>query len=459
MTTAAAGQLAIRGARIIDPATGRDSLGDLAILDGRIASDTVGPSHAGMALIGSELDATGLVLAPGFVDLHCHLREPGQEYRETIATGTRAAARGGYTTICCMPNTEPAIDTRSVVEYVQRTARLDGIVRVLPIGAVTRGRRGEELAEMGELAEAGVVGFSDDGSPVADAALMRHALDYASTFGLPVIDHCEDPSLSSGACMHEGWVSNLLGLVGQPSAAEEMMVARDIMLAELTGAHVHLAHISCAGSVEQIRAAKHRGARVTAEVTPHHLFLTHEAVIGGERRPPYDTNARVNPPLRTREDVDACLQGLVDGTLDCVATDHAPHAITDKLCEFDMAAPGISGIETAAGVLLTLVHRQRLDVALALRRLSSDPVRAFELDRGPLAGLGTLTAGAPADLALIDLDAEWTVEPQQFESLGKNSPLDGASLHGRVVATVAAGRLVFADGSVSARMSGGGQEK
>jgi len=447
MTTADGVDIVIHGARLLDPAGGREAV-DVSVRAGRILS--VGSCDEPAAL---TVEAGGLILTPGLVDLHCHLREPGQEYRETIASGTRAAARGGFTTICCMPNTDPAIDTRSVVEYVQRAAQINGVVRVLPIGAITRGRKGSELAEMGELAAAGVVGFSDDGSPVADAALMRHALDYASAFGLPVIDHCEEPSLSKTAVMHEGWVSNVLGLPGQPAAAEEILVARDILLAELTNSHVHIAHISCAGAVALVRSAKARGVRVTAEVTPHHLFLTHEAVAGDGKRGPYDTNARVNPPLRTREDVEACIAGLVDGTIDCIATDHAPHALTDKLCEFDKAAPGISGFETALGIVLTLVRNGSIDLALALRRMSVDPVQAFHLDRGELAGLATLAPGAPADLVLLDPTDEWTVEPAEFLSLGKNSPLAGTRLTGRAMATIAGGHLVYADERLGLRES------
>jgi dihydroorotase len=437
--TGGAGELFIRRARVMDPSRGFDRVTDVRIAEGRI----VAIGDLDQASTADVLDASNLIAAPGLVDLHCHLREPGQEYKETIASGTRAAARGGFTTLCCMPNTEPAIDSRSVVEYVQRTARISGVVRVLPIGAVTRARLGRELAEMGELADAGVVGFSDDGSPVADPAIMRHALEYALAFDLPVIDHCEEPNLAHGTSMHEGWVSNFLGLQGQPAAAEEVMVARDIQLAALTGAHLHLAHISTAGSVEQVRDAKRRGLRVSAEVTPHHIFLTHEAVIGGDGRPAYDTNARVNPPLRTERDREACLEGLIDGTIDCIATDHAPHAVTDKLCEFDQAAAGISGIETALAVALTLVHEQKLDLALALRRLSFDAVRAFHLDRA-LSGLGTLDEGAPADLVLIDPEAPWEVTPEDFVSLGKNTPLAGRTLFGQAVATIAGGRMVFA---------------
>lgn len=432
--------LLIRNAQLV-AASADERGGDLLARDGRIVAIGSGLQERAEA----EIDASGLVLAPGLVDLHCHLRDPGQEYRETIATGTQAAARGGYTTICCMPNTEPPIDTRSVVEYVQRMARIEGLVRVLPVGAITRRREGKQLAEMGELAEAGVVGFSDDGNPVVDATLMRHALAYASTFGLAVIDHCEEPSLAASGVMHEGWVSTRLGLRGQPAATEEIMIARDIQLAELTGGRLHLAHVSTAGGVAMIREAKRRGLPVTAEVTPHHLFLTHEAVLGGGVRPAYDSEARVNPPLRGEEDAAACLAGLIDGTLDCVATDHAPHDITDKLCEFDRAAPGISGLETALGVLLTLSAEDRIPLPLALARMSLGAVRALGLDRGELTGLGTLAQGAPADLVLIDPQAEWLVQPERFASRGKNTPLAGRRLHGRALATIAAGQPVFLD--------------
>jgi dihydroorotase len=433
--------LLIRGARLVDRASSIDVTADLLVKEGRLA-------EIGTQLLpdGCDvLDGHGLVLAPGLVDLHCHLREPGFEYKETIASGTAAAAHGGYTTVCCMPNTEPAIDTRASVEYVQRTAAALGAIRVLPIGAVTRGRAGRELAEMGELAGAGVVGFSDDGSPVADGQIMRHALEYSLSFSLPVIDHCEEPALTLDTCMHEGWVSDYLGLRGQPSAAEDVMVARDIQLAELTGAHLHLAHVSTAGSVALIRDAKRRGVNLTSEVTPHHLLLTHESVIGDQSLPKFDTNARVNPPLRSEFDREACVQGLIDGTLDCVATDHAPHALTDKLCEFDKAAPGISGIETALGLVLQLVHSGRLDLGLALQRMAYDAVHAFHLDTGDLAGLGTLKIGSPADLVLIDPNEEWTVHPDDFLSRGKNTPLTGRSLRGRAVATIYAGQIVSID--------------
>ncbi|HEU4759153.1 MAG TPA: dihydroorotase, partial [Dehalococcoidia bacterium] len=344
------------------------------------------------------------------------------------------------------PNTQPPIDSAAAVEFVLRTARTQGAVRVLPIACVSRGRAGRELADLAELAEAGAVAFSDDGAPVADAHLTRRALEYASMLDLPIIDHCEDPALAAGAVMHEGWVAARLGLRGVPAAAEESMVARDIALAELTGSHVHIAHVSAAGAVELVRRAKARGLPVTAEVTPHHLALTHEAVMLGPGEVPgglaYDTNAKVNPPLRSPEDAAACLAGLLDGTIDCIATDHAPHATEDKLCEFDDAAFGISGLETALGLCLSLAHDGRLPLPRLIEALTAGPVRALGLDCR-VEGLGTLSSGTPGDVTLIDPEAEWTVEPERFASKGKNTPLAGRTLRGRVVATVYEGRVVW----------------
>ena len=439
--------LAVRGGRIIDPANGFDGPGDVLIVDGRVAA--VGKDVGGEA--AQVIDAEGLVVCPGFVDLHCHLREPGFEHKETIATGTLAAARGGFTTVCAMPNTEPPGDTAATIEYVRRTAAAQGVVRVLPIGCVSRGRAGRELAEMAELAKAGVVGFSDDGEPVADSHLMRRALEYASMLGLPVINHCEEKGLAAGGVMHEGWVAARLGLPGIPSVAEEAMLARDIALVELTGSQGHMAHVSTAAGVDLIRGAKARGLPLTAEVTPHHLTLTQEAVLLGDGESPgglaYDTNAKVNPPLRTWEDAEACLAGLVDGTIDCIATDHAPHATEDKLCEFDAAAFGISGLETALALCLTLVHavgavrEPPLQLPTLIERLTVRPVRALGLHR-QIEGLGTLSVGAPGDLTLFDPEAEWTVGPERFASRGRNTPLAGRRLRGRVVATVYGGRVV-----------------
>jgi len=441
--------LAIRGGRIIDPANNLDATADVLIEDGRI--DAVGPGAGADA--SETIEAAGLIVSPGFVDIHTHLREPGFEHKETIESGTQAAARGGFTTVCAMPNTEPPTDSAGGVEFVLRRAAQTGLVRVLPIACVSKRREGKELAELAELAKAGAVAFSDDGSPVADAGLMRRALEYAGMLATPVIDHCEDPALAHGGVMHEGWVATRLGLRGVPAAAEETMVARNIALAAETGSHVHLAHVSTAGSVELIRQAKLRGVAVTAEVTPHHLALTHEAVLTGPAESlttpstavatalrtglAYDTNAKVNPPLRTREDVAACMAGLLDGTIDCIATDHAPHATQDKLCEFDAAAFGISGLETALGLCLTA-----LGIETAVQRLTVAPVRALGLDRR-IQGLGTLSPGAPADVALIDQALEWTVEPELFASKGKNTPLAGRTLRGRVTATVHAGKVVW----------------
>ena len=426
--------LAIRGGRVIDPANNIDATLDILIEDGRISS------FADTSPADETIDASGLIVCPGFVDIHTHLREPGFEHKETIETGTLAAARGGFTTVCAMPNTEPPTDSAGAVEFILRRAAETGLVRVLPIACVTKRREGRELAELSELAQAGAVAFSDDGSPVADAALMRRALEYAGMLATPIIDHCEDPALAGGV-MHEGWVSTRLGLRGIPAAAEETMVARNIALAAETGSHVHLAHVSTAGSVELIRQAKARGVRVSAEVTPHHLALTHEAVLTGPAESPgglaYDTNAKVNPPLRTAEDAAACVAGLLDGAIDCIATDHAPHAVQDKLCEFDVAAMGISGLETALALALTVI-----DIETAIERLTIAPVRTLGLD-ALMPGLGTLSAGAPADITLIDPDAEWTVDPALFASKGKNTPLAGCNLRGRVRATVFGGKVVW----------------
>ena len=428
--------LTIRGARVIDPANGIDSAANVLIVDGVVAAVGVGAGKDA----SDSLDASGLVVAPGFIDIHCHLRQPGFEHKETIATGTLAAARGGFTTVCAMPNTEPPTDSAGAVEFVLRTAQAEGIVRVLPIACVTRGRAGRELADLAELATAGAIAFSDDGAAVADAHLMRRALEYAGMLETPVIDHCEDPALAANGVMHEGWVSTRLGLRGIPAAAEETMVARNIALSEQIGTPVHLAHVSTTGSVELIRQAKARGVAVTAEVTPHHLALTHESVLHGPAEVPgglaYDTNAKVNPPLRSQADAEACVAGLLDGTIDCIATDHAPHAVQDKLCEFDHAAFGISGLETAFSLALSAVPLEA-----AIRALTIAPVRALGLERR-IEGLGTLSLGAPGDAVLIDPAAEWVVEPEMFASKGKNTPLAGRMLPGKAVVTIAGGRTV-----------------
>jgi dihydroorotase len=439
MSDRAGDRIVVRGGRLLDPASGRDERADVLIEDGVIAR-VHATIDAGDARV---VEAGGLVVAPGFVDLHAHLRDPGLEYKEDIASGTRAAAGGGFTTVCAMPNTEPPMDTRSVVEYVLREAAARASVRVLPIGAVTKGRAGSELAELGDLADAGCVGFSDDGAPVVDATIMRRAIEYASAFALPIIDHCEEPSLARDGVMHEGWVSTRLGLRGQAAAAEVAAVERDIALAETTGGHVHIAHISTRDAVDAVRRAKSRGVRVTAEVTPHHLTLTHETVAFGSSGDVlrYDTDAKVNPPLRTPEDVAACIEGLRHGTIDCIATDHAPHAVIEKLCEFDDAAVGISGLETAFGLCMRIVHEGKIPFETLVERLTVGPVRALGLDRF-VPGIGTLAPGAPADVVLLDADADWVVDPDRFASKGKNTPLAGVTLRGRAVTTIAAGRIV-----------------
>src|SRR5688572_832465 len=341
----------LRGGRVLDPANSLDAVQDVLLQDGKVTklgSKLTAPPGA------TVIDAAGKVVCPGFIDMHVHLREPGHEYKETVATGTRAAAAGGFTAVCCMANTSPVNDNRSITDYILAKARSEGIVRVYPIGAVTRGLEGKELAELAELAEAGCVGFSDDGKCVMNAELYRRAMEYTLPFAAPVISHAEDHTLSKGGCMHEGVVSTELGLPGIPAAAEDVMVARDILLAELTGAHLHIAHLSTAGAVRLVRDAKARGVRVTAEVTPHHLLLTDDAVRD------FDSNTKMAPPLRTKHDTEALLEGLADGTIDCIATDHAPHALSEKEGEFERAANGIVGLETAVALLLDRLVRPGL---------------------------------------------------------------------------------------------------
>ncbi len=430
------GHLLIRGGRIIDPSQGIDHVGDLFILDGKVAWLGEGKTPASGY---SVREAKGLVVCPGFIDLHCHLRQPGFEDKETIASGTQAAARGGFTTVCCMPNTNPPIDSAAVVEFIQNVSQAEAAVRVLPVGCITKGRQGEELAEMAELAAAGVVAFSDDGSPVSDAQLMRHALEYSLAFGRPLISHCEDLSLAQGGVMNDGWVATRLGLRGIPAAAEEAMVSRELALAELTGARLHIAHVSTAGSVDLIRRAKESGEKVTAEVTPHHLTLTETLLLSS----PYDTNAKVNPPLRTERDIEALLLGLEEGVIDVIATDHSPHTVVDKLCEFDAAAFGISNFETALGSLMSLVHQGKLDLVTLISRLTVEPARILGREE-----LGTLRVGMVGDITIFDTEAEWVVRPEEFVSRGKNTPLAGAVLKGKVMATVVGGEVVYKDESV-----------
>ena len=421
--------LLVRGGRVIDPSRESDGPADVLIRDGRI--EAVGrniPVDPGTPV----LDAAGKVVAPGLIDLHVHLREPGFEQAETIASGAAAAAAGGFTAICAMPNTDPITDSHASVGFVVRQAIRAAQARVYPIGAVSLGQKGEQLTEFGELVQAGAVAVSDDGKPVRSSHLMRTALEYALTFGIPVADHCEDPSLAQGGSMHEGIVATRLGLKGIPSAAEEIMVARDILLAELTGGHVHLCHMSTRGSVELIRWAKSRGIRVTAEVTPHHFTLTHERCEG------YDTNAKMNPPLREAADRDALREALRDGTIDCIATDHAPHHYDAKEREFDEAPNGIVGLETALGLgIRELVETGLLSLSGLIARMSTIPARVFRLPGG------TLAVGAPADLVVFDPSRRWSVQKENLRSLSANSPFLGETLVGQADATVVGGRLVF----------------
>ena len=425
--------LLISGGRIVDPGQKLDKIGSLLITNGKVSwlgGDT--PPIADYDVF----DAKGLVVCPGFIDLHCHLRQPGFEDKETIASGSRAAARGGFTTICCMPNTKPPLDSQSGIDYVKSTAAKEAVVRVLPIGCISRERKGEELAEMGEMVEAGAVAFSDDGSPVASSRLMRQAMEYSLTFGRPVTDHCEDMELSKGGQMNEGIIATRLGLQGIPAAAEENIVARDLALAELTGAWLHIAHTSTGGSVELIHRAKEKGVRVTAEVTPHHLTLTEAEVMG------YNTNAKVNPPLRTKADIEALIRGLKEGVIDAIATDHAPHTENDKLCEFARAPFGISGFETALGSLMSLVHSGQLELNLLIAKLTCQPAGTIG---NRLGKLGTLAVGAPADITIFSPDKEWVVDTSKFLSKGQNTPLAGRKLTGKVMATIYDGRLVYKD--------------
>ena len=424
--------LLLKGGKLVDPSQGLNKVGDLLIADGKIAG--VGGSISGPE-DADVVSCDGLIVSPGFIDVHCHLREPGREDVETIATGARAAAAGGFTAVCAMPNTDPVTDNQAAVGFIVRQAQRAGAARVYPIGAISVGQDGKVLAEFGEMVGAGAVAVSDDGRPVASAQLMRTALEYARTFRIPVIDHCEEPTLSAGGSMNEGIVSAQLGLKGIPAEAEEIMVIRDILLARLTGGHVHLAHMSTKGSVELIRWGKERGINVTAEVCPHHLSLTEESVRG------YETNAKMNPPLRTTKDVDALREAVTDGTIDLIATDHAPHHYDEKEREFADAPNGIVGLETALAVVVTnLVEKGGLKFPDLVDRMSCTPARLFNL-----AG-GSLKKGGVADVTVFDPSERWKVDPSQFLSKGRNSPYTGMTLVGRAACTIVAGSVVYRSG-------------
>ncbi|MEC4670874.1 MAG: dihydroorotase [Nitrospirota bacterium] len=421
----------IRNGHVIDP--GRfNGKADVLIEGGKIAAVGAkllvkGDNSSHVTII----EAKGLWVCPGFVDLHVHLREPGFEYKETIATGARAAVAGGFTSVCCMPNTQPVNDSRSVTEFILRQAASAKQANVFPIGAITKGSDGNELAEIGELYEAGCVALSDDGRPVMQSLIMRRAMEYALAFNLPIIDHCEDLSLAEGGSMNEGLVSTELGLAGIPSAAEEVMVARNVALAELTGARLHLAHVSTVGSVRLVREAKSRGLAVTAEACPHHFSLTEEAVRN------FNTHAKMNPPLRTGADVQAVKEGLRDGTIDGIATDHAPHAVQEKQLQFDEAPFGIVGLETALPLVLNLVEEGVLSSEQAISKLTCAPAQVFALPKG------TLALGADADVVLIDPDHTWVVDPSRFQSKARNTPFTGWTMKGRVMKTIVGGEVVY----------------
>ncbi len=421
----------IKGGRIIDPSQGIDEKGNILIENGKIKSFPKTAKKFEKDSKVKVIDAKGKVVSPGLVDIHVHLREPGFEHKETISSGCKSAAAGGFTSIVCMPNTNPVNDNASVTEYILLKARTEGIVNVYPIGAITKGEMGETLAQIGEMYEAGCVGVSDDGMPVMDSKVMRHAMEYVQAFDIPVISHAEDKNLSGTGVMNEGEVSTQLGLVGIPCASEDVMVSRDIMVAELTGARLHICHVSTAGSVRLIKAAKKRGVKVTAEVTPHHFILTDEAVNE------YDTNAKMNPPLRGKKDRKAVIEGLKDGTLDAIATDHAPHSEDEKKVEFDLAPFGIVGLETALPLSLKLVEDGVLTLSQMISKLTDSPSKILNL------GKGTLEIGCAADVVIFDPEKEITIERNKFHSKSKNSPFHGWSLKGLVEHTIVDGKVVY----------------
>jgi dihydroorotase len=420
----------ITGGHVIDP--GRfNGLADVLIDAGRIIA--VGPRLKAPA--GStKIDATGRLVLPGFVDLHVHFREPGFEYKESIQSGAAAAVAGGFTSVCCMPNTNPVNDNQAVTEFMLDRARSAGLANVFPVGAITKGSEGKELAEIGDLRRAGCVAISDDGKPVMNSLVMRRAMEYALAFDVPVVDHCEDIHLAEGGCMNEGAISTELGLPGMPAAAEDVMVARNVALAELTGARLHLAHISTEGSVRMVREAKSRGLKVTAEACPHHFTITEETVRG------YNTAAKMNPPLRTWKDVQAIKQGLRDGTIDVIATDHAPHAAQEKQLGFTEAPFGIVGLETALPLTFALVDEGILSLESAVEKLSTAPAKVFGLTKG------TLAVGADADVAIVDQQEQWEIDPAKFRSKSRNTPFAGWKVKGRVTTTIVGGRVVFEAG-------------
>ncbi len=423
-------ELLICNGTIIDPSQSLEAKRDLLIRDGRVAEIAESISADG----NETFDAEGLIVAPGFIDLHVHLREPGFEYKETIESGARAAVAGGFTSVCCMPNTKPINDNSSVTSFIVEQARKAALANVFPIGAITQGSKGEQLAEIGEMKSAGIVAISDDGKPVLDSGIMRRAMEYAADFNLPVVDHCEDCCGATGWAMHEGEYSALMGLKGLPGAAEDLHVARDILLGEITGAHIHIAHISTARSVDLVRQAKARGLKVTCEVTPHHFVLSDKDVYQSG----YNTNFKMAPPLRSQPDVEAILEGLRDGTIDAIATDHAPHHSNEKMYEFDKAPNGITGLETSVSLTLDrLVNRRVISLTRMVELLATNPAKLFNLDRG------TLTVGAVADVTIFDPEKRIKVEAAKSQSKSRNTPFNDWELTGAPVATVVGGKVVW----------------
>jgi dihydroorotase len=421
----------LRGGRVIDPVREFDAQADVLLSDGKIAR-----IERGLAAPNKDtrvIEAKDCWVVPGLIDLHVHLREPGQEYKENIQSGTAAAAAGGFTAVCCMPNTSPPNDTRAVTDLIMQRAREVGAVRVYPVGCITQGQKGETMADMGELQEAGCVAMSDDGHGVANSEVMRRALEYSRSFRLPIIQHCEDSALSAGGAMHEGLASTRFGIRAQPSVAESAMLARDLELVALTGGRYHMAHISCIESIRLIRDAKQRGLPVTCEVTPHNLMLTDEACVG------YDTNFKMNPPLRSAADQAALREALADGTIDAIATDHAPHSSIEKEVEFEQAANGVIGLETAVALAVELVNAGVLTAAKLVMRMSAGPAKVLGLPGGSMA------PGSPADVTVIDPKAAWTCDPTRFRSKARNTPFAGRTMRGRAVLTVVGGNIVFSE--------------